>query len=243
MTSYNGETFIKEQIDSILCQLDMRDELIISDDGSSDKTFDVIKALQDPRIIFHRHKKIDNPYSGYYKTLFAIGRNVENAIKLAKGDYIFLADQDDIWLPDKVRLMLDTLQVYDLAVSDCSIINHEGTILKQSYFDEYIRPSKHILRVIYKSSFHGCCMAFRKSLKSHILPFPTIPIGHDTWIGLVAIKNKFSIAFLAKQTLLYRVHNANVSTSDSFNSKNSFFFKIFYRLNIIKCYLKIPVDL
>jgi glycosyltransferase involved in cell wall biosynthesis len=243
MTTYNGEAFIKEQIDSILYQLNVTDELIISDDGSTDRTLDIINALHDPRIMIYHHKITNNPYSGYYKTIFAIGRNVENAIKYAKGDYIFLADQDDIWLPDKVRLMLDKLQIYDLVISDCSIIDHEGVIIKQSYFDEYIRPSKHILRTIYKSSFHGCCMVFRKSLKAYILPFPAIPIGHDTWIGLAAIKKNFFIGFLAKQTLLYRIHNTNVSVSNNFLSKNSFFFKIAYRINMIKAYLKIPINL
>jgi glycosyltransferase involved in cell wall biosynthesis len=239
MTAFNGERYIKEQIESILQQLEYNDELIISVDRSTDRTVDIIQSINDSRIFIYHHEYVNNPYSGYYKTIFAIGRNVENALKYAKGDYIFLADQDDIWLPDKVRLMIDRLHLYDLVIGDCSIIDDEGTILKQSYFDEYIHPNKHILRTIYKSSFHGCCMAFRKTLKSYILPFPTIPIGHDTWIGLVAIKKKFLIGFLAKQTLLYRIHNTNVSVSNNLSSKNSVFFKIAYRINIIKTYLKI----
>jgi glycosyltransferase involved in cell wall biosynthesis len=240
MATYNGEKYIKKQIDSILCQLDRNDELIISDDGSTDKTLDIIESLNDTRITVLYHQEVNNIYSGYYKIIFAVGRNFENAIKATKGDYIFLSDQDDIWLPNKVKLSIDKLQLYDLVVSDCAIIDHEGRLLKRSYFDEFIRPSKHILRTIYKSSFHGCCMAFRKDLKSYILPFPNNPVGHDTWIGLVAIKN-FSIVFLRKQTLLYRVHDSNLSVTGEFRSRNSFFFKFHYRIKTIKTYLKIPV--
>jgi glycosyltransferase involved in cell wall biosynthesis len=240
MPTYNGERYIKQQIESILCQLESDDELIISDDGSTDLTLDIINGLKDKRIIICHHEKIKNPYHGHYKTIFAIGRNVENAVKQTRGDYIFLSDQDDIWLPNRIKSSIEKLQSCDLVLNNCSIINKERKIIKKSYFDEYIHPSTNLLRTIYKSSFHGCCMAFNKKLKQDIIPFPNIPIGHDTWIGLIAIKN-YSIDFIYEPTILYRIHDKNITISDNFTSNNSLFFKICYRLAIIKAYLSIEI--
>ena len=90
MASFNGERYIKEQIDSILLQIGEDDELIISDDGSTDQTVDVICSYRDDRIKFVRNVNRHG----------CIG-NFENALRVASGDFIFLADQDDIWLSDK----------------------------------------------------------------------------------------------------------------------------------------------
>jgi len=239
IATYNGEKYIKQQLDSVLCQLGIEDEVIISDDNSSDRTLEIINSLNDPRIRIYHHEKINNPHSGHFKTIFAINRNVENALMNAKGDYIFLADQDDIWLSNRIKLSLEQLQSYNLVISDCSMINNSGEILKQSYFNEFIHPSKNILRTFYKSSFHGCCIAFNSKLKQNIIPFSNIPLGHDTWIGLVAIKKKFSVKFLHIPTVLYRIHNSNISTSENMNSRNTIYFKTRYRFNLIKAYLRI----
>jgi glycosyltransferase involved in cell wall biosynthesis len=235
--TYNGEKYIKRQIESILCQLSDGDEIIISDDNSTDGTLNILKAFDDPRIKIHHHEKIENPYSDYYKIVFAINRNVENALRYAYGDYIFLSDQDDVWLPNRVYLSLEKLQYYDLVISDCSLIDDSENIIKKSYFNSFINPSKNLWRTFYKSSFHGCCMAFRKSVKYDCLPFPDRSIGHDTWIGLVAIKKKYNITFINIPTVLYRLHGSNISISETMNSKNDILFKIYYRFNLIKAYL------
>ena len=83
MTSFNGEKHIKRQIDSILANLDTSDELVISDDGSTDRTIEIIQSLHDNRIVL-----VYGPKKG-------INKNFENAIYHCKGDYIFLSDQDD----------------------------------------------------------------------------------------------------------------------------------------------------
>lgn len=94
MATYNGEKYIKEQIDSILKQLGSDDELVISDDGSSDGTIDIILGYHDPRI--HLYK------GSFHSPAF----NFENALKNATGDFIFLSDQDDIWYDNKVPEIL-----------------------------------------------------------------------------------------------------------------------------------------
>ncbi|MEK5777350.1 glycosyltransferase, partial [Acinetobacter nosocomialis] len=95
LATYNGEKYIVEQLTSILSQLSPTDEVIISDDHSTDETLLLIKSLNDPRI-----KIITNELGkGYTK-------NFENAINHSSGDYIFLSDQDDVWVENKVELMM-----------------------------------------------------------------------------------------------------------------------------------------
>ena len=91
MAIYNGEKYIKEQIDSILMQLSNEDELVISDDSSNDRTLDIIAEYNDRRIkVLHHIPAIGNSF-------VKAKANFENALSVAKGDYIFLSDQDDVW--------------------------------------------------------------------------------------------------------------------------------------------------
>lgn len=90
MAAYNGEKYIKDQLSSILKQIGPNDEVVISDDGSKDKTKNIVDSLNDTRIRY-----VEN------RNKHGFTHNFENALRLAQGDYIFLADQDDIWLDNK----------------------------------------------------------------------------------------------------------------------------------------------
>ena len=115
MATYNGEKYIKEQIQSILDNLMQDDELIISDDGSNDKTLDIISAFNDDRI-----KVINGPKNG-------IKQNFSNAIEKTTGDIIFLSDQDDIWMKDKVKKVLEQFE----KKSDVTLIVHNAKIVNE----------------------------------------------------------------------------------------------------------------
>ena len=106
MATYNGEKYIELQLRSILPQLSEDDEVIVSDDASTDQTLDVVRRLNDNRIKIVHHET-DHGYT----------RNFENALKYAKGDYIFLSDQDDEWLPEKVQVTLQALPAVTLLKS------------------------------------------------------------------------------------------------------------------------------
>lgn len=220
MPSYNGEKFIKQQIDSILDQLAVNDELVISDDSSSDKTIDIIKSYKDKRIRLFENQKFKSP-------IF----NLENALRHAEGDFIFLADQDDIWYPDKVKTVLDQLKNYDLVVSNCKLIDANNAILEPSFF-QLIHSGKGFFKNLYKNTYLGCCMAFDKSVLEYALPFPKGIAIHDHWIGLNA--ELFSSIYFCDEKLVgYRKHDNNQTPFTGGISKNSFRYKLSYRMKML----------
>ncbi|WP_086350447.1 glycosyltransferase family 2 protein [Candidatus Enterococcus clewellii] len=207
---YNGEKYLAQQLDSILVQLDEQDEVILSDDGSDDGTLTILKnyAEKDARIYL-----IEGPRSG-------VIANFEQAIKEAQGDYIFLADQDDVWLPEKVA---ETLAFFerspeiDVVVSDLVIVDEGLKMIRPSYF-EYRKIKSGFWPNILRNSYIGAGMCFRGRMKEQILPIPRKVPMHDMWIGLLAEYAK-SGSFLQKPLTYYRRHDENVSeiaTSSSF---------------------------
>ena len=148
MATYNGEKYIKEQLESIISQLDENDEVIVSDDHSTDRTLDIVKDLKDSRIkIFLNKNKKGLTY------------NFENAIKQAKGNYIFLSDQDDVWLPNKIALSLKGLEDNDVVVTNCMITNNNLNIINNSYF-KFNNSKKGFLKNGINSFF------FRRSIRN-----------------------------------------------------------------------------
>lgn len=201
MATYNGEKFIEEQIDSILKNLSKYDEIVISDDGSTDKTLDIIKKYQlnDKRI-----KLIQGPKNG-------VKQNFANAIKNCNGKYIFLADQDDVWMNNKVKKMLKVLQEEGcvVAVHNAEIVDQNLSPIKQTFF-EFRNSGSGIIKNIIKNTYIGCCMAFKSELKEKILPIPNNIEMHDQWIGIIGEKYGNSI-FIEECLIKYRRHGSNVS--------------------------------
>ena len=219
MATYNGEKFIAQQLASIIQQLCDDSEIIISDDGSTDKTIDIIKSFNDKRI-----KLVANTEKGLIL-------NFQNALKKAAGNIIFLSDQDDVWLPGKVETCKNFLKQYHLVVTDAKVVNEDLSALNMSLFQVY-HSRKGIIKNLMQNSFIGCCMAFRKEILPIALPFPAKIPMHDIWLGFIA-EMFFSVHFIKDELILHRRHSANQSTT--FNkSKYSFFQKLKFRINTIK---------
>lgn len=229
IATYNGEKYIKEQLDSILPQLSDDDEIIISDDGSSDSTIEIVENY-DHRIKIIRHKKQHERFILDYST-----HNFENALNYAKGDFIFLSDQDDVWLPNKVKEMVcDLKKGFWLSMCDCKVCNEEKEILEQSYFKAN-GTSINILKLIVCPRIVGCCMAIRKELLGIALPFPKTKVGHDLWLLLLA-------AYIGKAHKLdiplhlYRRHGNTVTCAGS-KSFYPIWFRVYLRLFILKAFI------
>ena len=217
VATYNGEKYIEEQLFSILDQLGTDDEIIISDDCSTDNTVAVIKKLSDSRI-----KLFFNKEKGYTS-------NFENGLKQVRGDIVFISDQDDIWDPNKVSVCLKELQFVDLVVSDCKLINSNNEVISDSYF-KLRGVKKSSWGNLIKFSYLGCCLAFRSEILKKALPFPSNRqfCTHDNWLFLVG-SFLFKHKVLDDTLIYYRRHDGNVSTGGLISATSNWF-KIKYRI-------------
>lgn len=227
MATYNGEPYIADQLKSILEQLRAGDELIVSDDGSTDSTLQICKnyAKMYPAVDF---VLTAGPRMG-------VVRNFENALQKSSGEYIFLADQDDIWLSNKLEKCLLALQEYDLVVTNCRVVNKDLTILSNDFF-AVRKSSPGFLKNIFKNGYLGCCMAFNRSVLNASLPFPRSIAMHDWWIGLIGEISRMRIYFIREPQLLYRRHGNNTSNTAE-KSSTTTLQKIKWRTTMFFCIL------
>ena len=227
LATYNGEKYIAAQLISILNQLTPDDELIVSDNYSTDKTVEVINSLNDKRIkIIYRKRESNNSRVNCYY-------NFENALKETTGDIIFLADQDDLWSDNKVAVCLKALEVYDVVVSDCKVISENGEIILESFFKRR-KSGVGFLKNFIANGYIGSCLVFKRKILSVALPFPEKMPMHDILLGTIA-ELFFKTAFLPEQLVFYREHTNNVSYTASGISEFSVFKKIEFRLEVIWC--------
>ena len=203
MISYQGAKYIEEQLDTILATLGEEDEVIVSDDGSTDGTREILTRYQqqDARI-----RMIDGPRAG-------VKANVENALRACEGSYIFLADQDDIWMPEKVEKVMAAFEqggvglvVHDAIVTDGAC---QEVILESFY--SLKGSGAGVLKNIWRNTYIGCCMAFKRELLEEVLPIPNYIEMHDQWIGVINDQLKRGTTFIPDKLIKYRRHGNNAS--------------------------------
>lgn len=220
MATYNGEKYIKEQLESILPQLSKNDEVIVSDDGSSDRTVEIIKSFNDSRIKIFENQKFKSPTF-----------NFENALKHASGEIIVLSDQDDIWKENKIETIKKYMHDYDLVISDAEIIDEHGNVLQESFYKLNGSKSGFIKNIV-KNSYLGCAMAFNRKILEKSLPFPRDIPMHDWWIGLIGEMYGKTL-FIEDKLICYRRHVNNASPTGE-KSRYSNMRKILFRFSLIK---------
>ncbi|WP_042462518.1 glycosyltransferase family 2 protein [Neobacillus dielmonensis] len=203
LATYNGEEFVIRQLNSVIKQLTNEDEVIVVDDCSKDRTIQLIHQTFGERVKVH----VNERNSGAIKSF-------EKAISLAKGDIIFLCDQDDVWEDDKVATVLKAFQEQNavLVVHDATVVNGNLETLDSSWNHyNHNNLKQGIIGNIVKNAYTGAMMAFRKELVSDILPFPASIEMHDQWIALVCMKKKKKIVFIDKPLMKYVRHGGNVT--------------------------------
>jgi glycosyltransferase involved in cell wall biosynthesis len=202
MAVYNGAAFLKPQVESILAQLGARDELIIVDDASQDDSFGVLRDLRDPRVHVHRNERN-----------LGVLRAFEHGLTLARGDIVFLSDQDDVWLSGKVAKALEVFASnpdVTMVASDAMLIDEQGRTLNQSFFSLRGRFSAGLVRNFIKSKYLGCTLSFRRTMLRHFLPIPRDVPMHDMWFGL--LNEIYGKTYFIDQPLVaYRRHRRNAS--------------------------------
>ena len=218
LAAYKGEKYIEQQILSILPQLSHDDELIVSDDKPGGQTEHIVRRLMedDPRITY---------VEGRGKGVVA---NFTNAIRYCKGDYIFLCDQDDVWLDGKVKRVMQAFENgADLVLHNAYITDENLNITDYSFFAK--RGSKKgFFHNIVKNSYMGCCMAFRRKLLKRIMPIPRYIPMHDQWIGLLGeIYGK--VELIDVPLIYYRIHGDNVTGGETTLKQ-----KLYWRRYLVK---------
>ena len=221
IATYNGERFIREQIDSILRQLSSDDEIIVSDDGSTDNTISIINSIDDKRIRVIEGPRKQSPTS-----------NFECTLKASKGDFIFMSDQDDVWKPNKVNICMEWLQRYDCVVSDAEVTDSSLNPLYPSLYAIMQVQQGRIYNTIWKNGYTGCCMAFRRNVLEASLPFPKDIPMHDIWIGNVAAY-KYNVKFIPDTLIYFRRHEDTTSCNGK-GSKYSIWQQMKFRWSVIK---------
>lgn len=205
MATYNGAKYIFNQVDSILEQLGPEDELVVCDDDSSDQTTVILSKYGDSRIRVHV-----NPIRlGHV-------RNFERAISLAHGDYIFLSDQDDVWIPGRIGRMMDSIDANAkvlMVASNFDLIDAQGTNVGEFRSLGPVKQSRCLqIASIFagKSPYYGCTFLLKREALKYCLPIPQGVESHDIWFALV-VSALGGVVNLPDATLNHRVHESNVT--------------------------------
>ena len=214
LCTYNGSEYICEQLDSIGRQTYKIDRLIVCDDASTDDTVKLVSAWResaDFRVDIYVNE------SG----LGAAG-NFEKALSLTKGDYIFFADQDDVWLPEKIDQSMREMsrlektygkQMPCLVHTDLTVVDKKLQLIHRSFLRNqglrHIEDENRLLPCLMVQNFvTGCTMVINRPLKNQAVPFPKYIIMHDYWLALAAALYG-KIGFVNRPTMLYRQHGNN----------------------------------
>jgi glycosyltransferase involved in cell wall biosynthesis len=208
LATYNGGDYIKEQLNSILTQIALRDEIVICDDCSTDDTLLIINDYNDSRIRLY-----ENP-----TRLGHVG-NFERALTLSKGEYIFLSDQDDVWLSGRVKEMMNCMYIHSdalLVASNFDLINEYGIEVGR------FRKLGHVSRfwpinvgLIFagRMPYYGCTFLLKRKVLDYCLPIPSGIESHDIWIALIA--SLFGgVVNIPGATLQHRIHSRNVTVKN-----------------------------
>lgn len=209
MSTYNGEKYLKTQIDSILNQRNVDVELWVRDDGSHDKTADILEE-----------------YSKKHELVYFRGENRKPArsfmelVKMApKADFYAFADQDDYWLPDKLSRAVDCLMTLDqtkplLYYGFVTLVDKKLNILKNHSINYCI--FSRIEQAVISSNATGCTMVFNEKLKREISLFtPNYQIMHDEWIHKVCLSIGGELFYDSKSFIYYRQHENNAIGANS----------------------------
>ena len=216
MTTYNGEKYLREQIDSILKQTYRDFELIICDDCSKDNTRKILKEYEtiDKRI----HIYLNESNLGFKK-------NFEKAISFCKGEYIAFSDQDDVWEDWKLQESIDAIGNKMLLSTDSLLVDENLKSLNRTFKEnlgikKICLEQEYLLKsLIHHSFIQGTTILANSNFIKKYLPIPDACIYHDLYFAICAALNN-SITYLDKPSVRYRQHSNNIIG----NRKSNYFF-------------------
>lgn len=224
LASYNGERYIGEQLNSVLPNLSSRDEIIVSDDGSTDHTKEIVQSAMHGYMGEGRAIVVDGPRRGVQKNFY-------HAALRSTGEIVLFCDQDDIWYPQKIEAVRKHFAENEntkVLLHDARIIDSDGAVIGDSLFKQ--RSFDHgFFRNLIKSGYFGCCMAVKREfLLRYADGFLKSP-AYDQFYGLLAEKHGVS-AVINRPLIAHRLHGSNVSHSLSIGGKVQFRLHLFISL-------------
>jgi glycosyltransferase involved in cell wall biosynthesis len=200
LTTCQGEQFVGEQLDSILPQLAPQDEVVVSDDASTDRTLEVVAQRCDPRVrIVTNDTRV-----GYIA-------NFQRAIDHSRGDSVFFSDQDDVWLPNKVTTLEEALRSSPCVASDAIVVDSQLATLYPSYFEWRGARGFSRLSIYLRPPIVGATVACRRDYLETLLPLPA-GVPHDFWLTFNAACDG-ALTVLRTPLILYRRHTNALSVS------------------------------
>ncbi len=226
MATYNGENYLREQVESILRQSIQDFELVIGDDNSSDGTFDILE----------RYSHNDNRIRVFKNSVnLGFKKNFDKIIRRCQGEYIALCDQDDIWTPDHLETLVTLIGDKMLACGNTELIDGEGhrigmTLKEMEAFDHI--PESDLSRAysvfFFRNPFQGASMLMKKEFFTVALPIADGVQYHDTWFSMVSCFYGGGV-YTDKIIGYYRMHGNNV-TGNRIVRKSRFRFFILHLL-------------
>ena len=240
LATYNGGAHLSEQLDSLVSQ-DFKDfRVVIHDDGSSDNTLEVIRS-----------------YVRMYPELFifindglVFGKardNFAHLIGLSSAKYVMFCDQDDVWLPSKVRLSIDALQKIEngqsstpcFAFTDLCVVDERLDVISSSMVRfQRINTSPSKDSLLYRNSVTGCTLIVNRAGLETAGSVYSRAVMHDWWIALSCLCGGGRYVFLSEATILYRQHGSNSVGAQRFSLKDVFrrVWKLEYLISLIAIY-------
>lgn len=208
MTTFNGGVFLKKQLDSILNQSVNVFEIIVCDDGSTDGTIPLLEEYS---------KKSNLKYYINEQNLGFV-KNFEKALTNCSGDYIVLADQDDLWYPEKVETLLELIGDNILIHSNCDLINEQDQVIFKNFKGE-ITTHKTGEDFLFSNVVTGCTSMIHRDLLRYSIPFPEGLSYHDWYLAIHAAYLR-KIIYTSESLTGYRQHS-NQDTGSGNNEKSS----------------------
>ncbi len=203
VATYNGEKYLKQQLDSLVRQTYPHFEIVVTDDRSTDGTTAILQAYADQYPNFRY--VVNDTNLGFIK-------NFEKACTLAKGDYISLCDQDDVWDLEKTALLMEAIGDHQLIFCDSLFVDEQLNSLGRRHSDvKQFRSFDNCLYFAQDDCVCGHATIFRRSLLQHALPFPA-KTPHDQWLPFVATLHGTLLCY-DKPLVQWRQHPLNVTKS------------------------------
>ncbi len=212
MATYNGQKYLKEQLDSILAQSYHNWQLLIRDDGSSDNTISIIEnyvANHPDRIKLIKDKQAH------------LGSNLNfgKLLEQADTEYIMFSDHDDIWLPNKIELTLNVMKAAErtnpdkpiLVHTDLQVVDSQLNTIADSlwnYQKLFPETGDNLNKIMAHNVVTGCTAMINKAAKAVSIPVPAEAIMYDWWLALNVCRHG-KIVYVSIPSILYRQHSGN----------------------------------